>query len=299
MANITLTDRIAVRVTAKNETEASDQKKRDGGNVADALGATGLTDAEKEAVGASLGETVTGEDGKTYVKSEKIAGALKNLKANGKFQAEPDDYTFGDYGVHIISVPSVINDYGEYGKYDREDRYPTPVLSSSGAMYAVINDNNTDYALFSLSTIHGVFRNYFTGDINGEQDYTQTVTIKGNSYTFGWISTVMSRVPEGKNYTETRYHFAPPPASEAGNFTSNISINFYAEFLFGLREPTAHTGGGGSKIDPTGKTDEQIKSEIEEAAAANNAVAHFSQNPTDTYVAVTDEHGNAMYFLGT
>lgn len=310
MANITLTDRISVRVTAKNDTEASTQKKRDGGNVASALGGTGLTDAEKEEIGNSLGETVTGEDGKVYAKSEKIAGALKNLKTNGKL-SEPEEVHEGieDHNGNIVNIPegtivrkgpavlkkdqklSANDDY-----YGQHDEYTLP----DNVYYVAYKINNSVfYDAFSKESFTVSGKHWSDSSANSPSIYEKaataksvTITTKNGNRTYSFFvanNLGGATAPD----TENPVSVWVTPSGDNPAVTS-ITYSQFAAYLFG----PSHISGG-APLDPTGKTDDQIKKDIEDAATANNAIMHFGSNPTDTYVAVTDANGNPLYFLGT
>lgn len=106
MANKILTDRVSVRVTAK-QSDQSSQNKATGRTLEKALGGSGLTDAQAEAIGANIpdDQMAIDETGNLWVVEEQLIAAGKTMKANGAFDKE-DTYTFGNIAcIPITSCP--------------------------------------------------------------------------------------------------------------------------------------------------------------------------------------------------
>lgn len=315
MATITLTDRISVRVTAKDSAESSAQKKRDGGNTAAALGSTGLTDSEKEELGDDLGETLTGEDGRTYARSDKVAGVLKKLKEDGALDEETTVYKYGNVGV--VSVGSLPEVEGLVYSHTSGSKWfgPVAIGQKDGINVKLCVGDMTYYPdkSFLNNLMIGITRcnkspsvdSYtllfkYIGDSiasnNAKKFGLRTFTDSGTYNYYGTDFDVSSNNPAGS--------FAIANDNFFSKGLNNISSSLVPITLVGqemlsltaygdLHEETT----GGPKVDPTGKTDAQIQKDLEDFAALNNC--KMTSDSGDTYIAVTDANGNPLYFLGT
>lgn len=276
MAKI-LTDRTSVRVTAKSDTDANNQKKNDANNIAKALGKNGdLDDAKASSVASKLGNTITDENGTTWAKSSEVAAAAKEL--DGEFE-EKTTYKYGNVAaIGIYNFPKC----GQWGSTNQfwikgpcwiDSVYGDMGWSHNATMpedaqAAIVKKVNEDKWYLLMTSPSGSYINFQASANDGNAGgayYNKTQINRNNSI-----------ISEGLI-----------PITEVGEV---LSLSQYGDF----HEETS----GGSKID-TSKSEDQIKKELEDAAAANNAVTHFSSDPTDTYIAVTDANGSPMYFLGT
>lgn len=325
MGIITLTDRISVRVTAKNDTESSNQNKRDGGNVASALGGTGLTDSEKEEIGEGLGETVTGEDGKTYAKIGNVATMYSKLYQDGKLSEPSTTYRYGNVAAIPLSAIGpvavrinndgtywwgyIINTIGDQRKFisapgsgagSFTGATPPDEVYSIGSIQAAIIKYGPEYELspgYTLILYLGENERFCINNSVNKSLASENYpfgSFAGNQWTYSTSADISNIMRGSSRQTLSDFESKNPLASDVNIPVTEVdrirSLTDYGE---------AQTiTEGGPKIDPT-KSDADIAKDIEDAATANNAIMHFGSNPTDTYVAVTDANGNPLYFLGT
>ena len=85
MGIITLTDRISVRVSAKNDTQSNDYKKATGSAIASKLGNGDVSDSLKSQLGNTKNPTITDENGDTWVSMEDMIDAGKAMNGDGAF----------------------------------------------------------------------------------------------------------------------------------------------------------------------------------------------------------------------
>jgi hypothetical protein len=298
MATITLTDRISVRVTAKDSTDTSNQNTTNGGNVASALGGSGLTDSEKEELGESLGETVTDENGRTYARSDKVAGVLKKLSQDGKLTPTYD-------GIDGYCFNNVF--IGQTVRIETNFRDPAGVLStineitpSSGNVYVSAyyagSGYGTGFMFYSKESfsVDSLLTNYNTSGAvtsNKSNHYTaesRSVTINNESYSFFVCSSFFNMPSE----SVTRSVSPNIDRNNVDDLSSSSSLKnkYAAGTLFGGTS-------GGAIVDPTGKTDAQIQKDLEDFAALNGC--KMTSESGNSYIAVTDANGDPLYFLGT
>lgn len=279
MAKI-LTDRTSVRVTAKSETDANNQKKNDANNIAKALGKNGdLDDAKASSVASKLGNTITDEDGTTWAKSSEVAAAAKELdgeigeKEIHKGLEDSDGTVYNFTNVYTPPVDAYIN--------PNNPNYKGSISLESGSCYVVFNDGLGAYAFskesFSVTYRYGVA-------VIAAGDPT-SVTINDISYSFFTTSLIPSSM--GAVTKDS------PGVCVETNDNGWGDKKCAAGYLFGAVEYS------GSKID-TSKSEDQIKDELESKAWAQGKAAKINPiEPNETYIAVTDANGNPLYFLGT
>lgn len=302
MATITLTDRISVRVTAKDSTESSAQKKRDGGNTAAALGGTGLTDSEKEELGDDLGETLTGEDGRTYARSDKVAGVLKKLKEDGALDEETTVYKYGASvaSIPVLSLPYVTIPGSQWWKGFG------PILEATNGVKLYVtstyninsSDAIEDMRPANIGAIHSTGSDNKIFILNLTELYNAGKTAEN----YAWIFTDGSQYAyKSRPYMETAATLFNDYAtdSQLQNGSVNVPVTAVGNIYYRLDNYGSRTEEttGGPKVDPTGKTDAQIQKDLEDFAALNNC--KMTSDSGDTYIAVTDANGNPLYFLGT
>lgn len=305
MATITLTDRISVRVTAKDSTETSNQNKTNGGNVASALGGSGLTDSEKEELGESLGETVTDEDGRTYARSDKVAGVLKQIAAAGKLSEPTTEYDgITENGIVYKLNPVYSGGYIAKRYWDENNtKLNTERNYSSNALFVITGGRSVFFSKesFVVNNEQTLYPNSMYNDPpsgeptvnNYKNDSKATnVTINGVRYSFFIINDRFETTygHGGGNVYTIDASYKTEEHGYAGDSTNFLKC--VAGTLFG---PTHKSGG--AKIDPTEKTDAQIQKDLEDFAALNNC--KMTSKSGDSYIAVTDANGNPLYFLGT
>ena len=82
---ITVTDRISVRVSAKNQEQSASQKRDVGGSIAKTLGNENVSDSLKDQLGNTTNPVVYDEDGNAWISMEDIIAAGKAMYADGAF----------------------------------------------------------------------------------------------------------------------------------------------------------------------------------------------------------------------
>lgn len=290
----TLTDRTSVRVTAKSETDANNQKKNDANNIAKALGKEGdLDDTKASSVASKLGNTITDENGTTWAKSSEVAAAAKEL--DGEIDAEPeyDEYTTSNgYKIFHISALTGIARNGSRtidGTYHRGDSTET----WSGDMYIsgtlTYNESTSEYYLTYSILSDG-------NDIMYEDSFSG---YDGSSYSKTGIQIQAGNIQEG-SFVSYILDYGPAfnEISPMLPFNGKVSLS-PATVEAAVRNGGTHHGGGGSKVD-TSKSEDQIKNELESKAWKQGKAAKINPiEPNETYIAVTDANGNPLYFLGT
>ena len=86
MGIITLTDRISVRVSAKNTSQSNDYKKAAGGAIGKTLGNEDISDELKTQLGNTTKPVITDEDGNAWISMADIIAAGKAMNAAGAFE---------------------------------------------------------------------------------------------------------------------------------------------------------------------------------------------------------------------
>ena len=86
MGIITLTDRISVRVSAKNTSQSNDYKKATGGAIGKTLGNEDISDELKTQLGNTMKPVITDEDGNAWISMADIIAAGKAMNAAGAFE---------------------------------------------------------------------------------------------------------------------------------------------------------------------------------------------------------------------
>lgn len=115
MGIITLTDRISVRVSAKNDMQSNDYKKATGGAIASKLGNGNVSDSLKSQLGNTKNPTITDENGDTWVSMEDMIDAGKAMNGDGAFE-ETTSYRYGNVAcVNIYDFPI----YSEWGSQNQ------------------------------------------------------------------------------------------------------------------------------------------------------------------------------------
>lgn len=92
---ITVTDRISVRVTAKNQEQSNSQKRDVGGSIAKTLGNGNVSDSLKDQLGNTKNPVITDENGDTWVSEEDVIDAGKAMNDAGAF-ATDKSYRYGN-----------------------------------------------------------------------------------------------------------------------------------------------------------------------------------------------------------
>lgn len=299
----TLTDRTSVRVTAKSDTDANNQKKNDANNIAKALGKDGdLDDSKASSVASKLGNTITDENGTTWAKSSEVAAAAKELDGEIEETPEWDEYVHNGMVVYRCNNISYhINDRLYYPQGHPGYHYLDDLVTITGDLFTTVecDETNWDGTIYHDGKIFGSF-----GTASSEGTYTEN-----RIYTY--ID------PNDEYYGQSYNHSGYPSISSPGAISSyggigghGLSPNLYGRdnvptltrtLIDSLlnEQPVAHHGGGGSKID-TSKSEDQIKDELESKAWKQGKAAKINPvEPNETYIAVTDANGNPLYFLGT
>lgn len=115
MGIITLTDRISVRVSAKNETQSNDYKKATGGAIGKTLGNEDISDELKSQLGNTTKPVITDEDGNAWISMADIIAAGKAMNGDGAFE-ETTSYRYGNVAcVNIYDFPI----YSEWGSQNQ------------------------------------------------------------------------------------------------------------------------------------------------------------------------------------
>ena len=318
MAKI-LTDRTSVRVIAKSETDANNQKKNDANNIAKALGKDGdLDDTKASSVASKLGNTITDENGTTWAKSSEVAAAAKEL--DGAFEEKIESKGIIENGKHYgYSNPTWWTEFYSWAGNAQTDSNDNEYfqgghVSFSGRTFALtISDNSRIPDLFYSSSPFAHYKagKYGGGVREGDTDVSIrsrniiSVTINGTTYTAYEVnSDSNSNSDYNDAFTRAKTEWVDAdrnwgniiPKSELfdPSLTSNADYNKHIiATLYGVQET------GGSKID-TSKSEDQIKDELESKAWKQGKAAKINPvEPNETYIAVTDANGNPLYFLGT
>lgn len=265
MGIITLTDRISVRVSAKNDTQSNDYKKATGGAIANKLGNGNVSDSLKSQLGNTKNPTITDENGDTWVSMEDMIDAGKAMNGDGAFAT--DEIHDGIDGINLGQVHSgpmtLINTV-----LSLTDHYCYEI---PGNVYFYFFNSGNGVKLFSKNQfqVHEYKKKADTGDISGESysnSTASTQTINGVSYSFFTMSSVKSyKLDDNVN------------ASDYGIITGTSNeYTAMAAYLFG----PVHTTGG-SSYDWT-KTDAELEEDIRDQEEVwdviQNAVS--SSSPT-------------------
>ena len=262
MSLITLTDRISVSVRAKTTSQANDQKKATGKNIANALtsgGDANISDELASQIGNTSKPTVTDENGNQWVSMSDIIAAGKAMKANGAFETKTS-YKYGDIeAIRIGDLPYTYLDisgsgikYHCYGPFGYKTSHGNPA-------YFGIRTN--------LSEVDRVARlNVKVGLANYKG--TLYILASGGSYPFRnievneivegeWVGG-SNRLNTGDNpmYLSDSYTVTNIPitdVSDLESFPNTGDISYFGEM-------TTETTGG-SLIDWT-KSDAEIEEDI-------------------------------------
>ena len=270
---ITLTDRISVSVRAKNETQANNQKKDTGNNIARALGGTNATDADAISVGTTKKPTITDSNGNEWVSMEDIIAAGKKMKENGAFSGNHSglDNGSGDkYNLNNVYTFSGNLDIPIPGSSNHLNYHYYP--ESNASIYMISTGSKVTF--FSKESFNTVWSNIRTSDDidvgNGLSTPIQatTVTINGASYSYFYSTNSTRNVDIS--------------ASGISNYEEGIPGALYeniAGYLFGP------VSSGGSLIDwdaPNAEIERQIKNLHETWDVSEHPGA--SQSMGGTYV---------------
>lgn len=263
MATINLTDRVSVRVTAK-QSDQSSQNKETGRNIEKALGGSGLTDAQAEAIGASCGDTIADEDGNLWINEDDIVAAGKAMYANEAFHDYYEGITEGGVTYkpeHIYSFgPGTLIGPTSKRVSEGADRHMEIAEDSISGLMCFYNTGPSDSSIYTgvrfFSTTGGSV--HITMNVRGNIGGTiaelraRTETINGVSYSFF--------TADANLYAASGYNtgFTESDLSNNGYIVSNGTngTKYCCGALFGPKRQ-------GSLIDWT-KSDEEIKRDIKE-----------------------------------
>ena len=274
MGIITLTDRISVRVSAKNDTQSNDYKKATGGAIANKLGKGDVSDSLKSQLGNTKNPTITDENGDTWVSMEDMIDSGKAMNAAGAFDEKEIHEGIGDYGI--------IGPYASaFESYDKSNG--SLVYEWSGNCYMFLEDPITSQG--RTQTLYAFSKEDFsiTRVMYPSSDQASTTILTPYPYTVSLYNVSYSyfALVLGLNYNNT-LEFAHSMRSG-----QQISMQDIAAFLFG---PTHTTGG--SSYDWT-KSDAEIEEDIRDQEEVwdviQNAVSSSSSTakiPVGPYVNV-------------
>lgn len=189
MGIITLTDRISVRVSAKNDTQSNDYKKATGGAIASKLGNGNVSDSLKSQLGNTKNPTITDENGDTWVSMEDMIDAGKAMNGDGAFDEEKEKYTIKNSGKSFYKVSYVklwnANEYKNppesysFVEYSG-DVYINAYRSTSGFISYVVCDGypsaSSSPKLISKTEYYKEDSNKTTTNISGEQTSRQNIS---------------------------------------------------------------------------------------------------------------------------
>ena len=250
MGVITLTDRISVRVSAKNTSQSNDYKKATGGAIGKTLGNEDISDELKTQLGNTTKPVITDEDGNAWISMADIIAAGKKMNENGAFE-EKTTCRYGNVAcMPVTGFPSapVVNTVDAWGKPNRfYDTYgPIGITVDGDGIYAfndpagvvvgcVHNINDDSYTLLAQPSFH-------TATIVAvEREYGNTSPF-GNGESWG---TYLTHIGGG----EVSKWFVP---------TTDVGQTLLSLPAYGDYHEETH---GGSLIDWT-KSDAEIEEDI-------------------------------------
>ena len=111
---ITVTDRISVRVTAKNQEQSNSQKRDVGGAIAKTLGNENVSDSLKDQLGNTKNPVITDENGDTWVSEEDLIDAGKTMNDAGAIHDKHNGMMIGNILCNIVNAVQVPS--GSYEK---------------------------------------------------------------------------------------------------------------------------------------------------------------------------------------
>lgn len=300
----TLTDRTSVRVTAKSDTDANNQKKNDANNIAKALGKDGdLDDSKASSVASKLGNTITDENGTTWAKSSEVAAAAKEL--DGEIPKDIPYYTTPTLdGVYLYKSVNISSDTKWYREnvFEHNTLKELSVESSSASTYLVLkyssggNEIRVDGVGVSTNSPEGIvtrtisIHDVIKGDDGGDRTETGDLTSSFRTIDAYPLNTSGEEYIGYANVNESSINLNGYQLTDVNIPNSSISTAIGKNLEF--HKPT-------SKIDSS-KSEAEIKNELESKAWAQGKAAKINPiEPNETYIAVTDANGNPIYFLGT
>ena len=242
---ITVTDRISVRVTAKNQEQSNSQKRDVGGSIAKTLGNGNVSDSLKDQLGNTKNPVITDENGDTWVSEEDVIDAGKAMNTDGAFEEKRSVIVNGTKYTMIGSPMIFPNGETYLGHMWANDEAPiyAQIDESTTAVYGGIHLD--DLTVDLRGTIYATSQNYFRYYVNGSMRGASKFTLNGETiYYAAWVAGIMT-VP---GYEITGPDFYP---EDVNNFAIAAWAYFYGEQT------------GDSLIDWT-KPDNEIDPQIHE-----------------------------------
>lgn len=198
MGIITLTDRISVRVSAKNTSQSNDYKKATGGAIGKTLGNEDISDELKTQLGNTTKPVITDEDGNAWISMADIIAAGKAMNAAGAFGGEDH---WGD--VKMIPVTSLPLSYAQYVGWLYGPYCMQMGSGSQGDIYRYIGAGTDQSGPIDLT---GFYIGY----------------VVDNGDVFDIIE-----VPEGSSGLSMRYGYNKYPIDPNHNYYNELDISSY------------------------------------------------------------------------
>lgn len=259
MANKILTDRVSVRVTAK-QSDQSSQNKATGRTLEKALGGSGLTDAQAEAIGANIPDNkmAIDENGNLWLDEDQLVAAGKAMYANGVFDVQEVHEGINGYDLaeaHVYKGPGSVTIYRK-----------NPESTSASNQIQVDWTINAEYFILMANAINYVIYCEAFGKTGGS--ISRTITLKDGTVTeeskeLIAQTTTLSGV--SYSYFSGGYNSNLSPSIIDTELSDEVTVKKYYDiedeitgYLFG---PTHTTGE--SRIDWTAP-DDDIKQQIDE-----------------------------------
>lgn len=232
---ITVTDRISVRVTAKNQEQSASQKRDVGGSIAKTLGNENVSDSLKDQLGNTKNPVITDENGDTWVSEEDVIDAGKAMKENGAFDGAEYETYETPYGIVIVHCSSF--NYKTWNRWHHRDE-----------------------------------RGYYVEDWGGDgDDVTKTGDLyvacggKSISYDRQTYTTIYIYNASDSGDASMMYNSDPAWVTPDANYNGTLSLTVLENYANGTTPmtKTGDYGGSGSLIDWT-KPDNEIDPQIHE-----------------------------------
>ena len=246
---ITVTDRISVRVTAKNQEQSASQKRDVGGSIAKTLGNENVSDSLKDQLGNTKNPVITDENGDTWVSEEDIIDAGKTMNGEGAFGGTTT-YRYGNVAAIPLSSLPLLGSFlaDTYRPYGPIGVKPD---GKSACLYAKRSNNNNDFAYDS------VLQNYRVAGLRDISNNNLYLTFEGSN-------AIGNDIAVSSTDGRTGYSIALGPSTNPMISIENIPITDVGlvQSLSNYGSPVEETTGS-SPIDWT-KPDNEIDPQIHE-----------------------------------